>query len=98
MRYSIEATPFKGRLEKEFAGTGSDNSRQAIIVLDLYDEDGFSVGQSIELKIRDGGATRVVNEKGEPYALTWTGSLPMTLEAYRASTTQSVRWGGFSKE
>jgi len=98
MMYSVEATPFQGKLEKEYLGGGSDYLRQPTIYIDLYDEDGFATSQPIDLKIRGGGATRVVNEKGESYALSWAGSVPMSLDAYRASINQSVRWAAFSKE
>lgn len=98
MMYSVEVTPFQGRLEKEYLGGSSDYLRQPTIYIDLYDEDGFATNEPIDLKIRGGGATRVVNVKGEPYALSWSGSVPMSLNAYRASITQSVRWAAFSKE
>ena len=98
MMYVIVATPFDGILGKEYAGSGSNYLREPAIYIDFSDEDGFPTGDAIQLKIRGGGSTRVVNPKGEVYALSWTGSQVMTLDAYRASTTQSVRWAAFTKE
>ena len=98
MLYEVNLAPFQGRLEKEFNGVPGEYLRQPTMFVDFYDEEGFRTGDAIELKIRGGGGTRVVNQKGETYALSWTGSQSMTLETYRASKTQNVRWAGFGKE
>jgi hypothetical protein len=98
MMYSIEATPYQGILEKAFTGNSADYLHQPTIYIDLNDTDGFPTGETIELKIRGGGGTRIVDEKGEAYAVSWVGSQPMSLDTYRASAIQSVRWGAFSKE
>lgn len=93
--YSVEATPFKGRLEKEFNSSKTGYLRRATIYLDLYDSDGFSIGEPVELQI--GGATRIVNDKGEPHALSWAGSQAISLDAYRSGAYQNVRWAGFAE-
>ncbi len=97
MQYQIDLEPFQGRLEKEFNAAGLDFARQPIIFVDFYDEDEFRISDAIELKINGGGGTRVVNDKGEPYALVWRGSQAMSLEAYRAARKHSIRWSGFAK-
>lgn len=98
MLYSVEATPYTGTLENEYNLAKSDYIRQPTIYIDFSDADGFSIGIPIELKVRGGGATRVVNEKGEAYALAWTGAQSMTVGTYKAAVSQSVRWAGFAKE
>jgi hypothetical protein len=92
--YSVEATPFKGRLEKEFAANRATYLGQPTVFLDFYDSDGFAVGEPLELRVP--GATRIVNAKGEAHALSWTGTQTMTLDTYRAAQYQSVRWAGFA--
>jgi hypothetical protein len=96
MLYVIVASPFQGVLEKEYNAGASAYAKQPTFLLDLYDADGFQTGDAVILKVR--GATRVMNEKGEIDSLSWTGTQPMSLETYRATTTQNVRWASFAKE
>ena len=96
MLYSASATPFKGRLEKDFQLLNVNYSIQPLLIIDLTDAEEFKVGEPIELKLRS--ATRIVNTKGETHSLTWTGSLAMSAESYKAIASQSVRWAGFSKD
>jgi hypothetical protein len=96
--YEVVARPFAGRLEREFSGTSGEFGRQPTLMIDFEDEDGFRAGEPIELKIRGGQGTRILNEKGEAHALSWTGSQPMSVETYAALKSQSVRWYGFSKD
>jgi hypothetical protein len=93
--YSVEATPFKGRLEKEFTAAPRTYLGQPTVFIDFYDSDGFSVGQPLELTVR--GATRLVNDKGEANALSWRGTQEMSVEAYRSVAYQNFRWANFAE-
>jgi hypothetical protein len=96
MLYTATATPFQGRLQKDFQLLQNNYALQPLIIIDLTDSDEFRVGEPLELKLR--GATRIVNNKGEAYSLSWTGTQAMSAESYKAIFSQSVRWAGFSKD
>lgn len=96
MLWNVEGGPFPGELEKAYKATTVDSYQQPTLLIELYDSDGFKTGEAIELKIRMG--TRTVNQKNEVYALSWTGTQPMTAETYRAASYISTRWFGIAKE
>jgi len=89
MLYLVEASPFKGTLENAWGGA---NSSPAFHV-DFTDRDRFRVGEVISLLVRD--ATRIVASKGEIVSLSWTGSQPMSIDAYQEVDHPEVRWSGF---
>lgn len=96
MLYTVTATPFQGRLQKDYQLQQTNYALQPVLIIDLTDSDEFRVGEPLELKLR--GATRIVNNKGETHSLSWTGSQAMSAESYKAIFSQGVRWAGFSKE
>jgi len=91
MLYVVEASPFSGRLAKEFS-----SSANAAIVLDLYDSDGFVAAEPIRLRLREG--TQLVDSKGVTQSLSWSGAQAAPTESYGAVETISVRWVGFGEE
>ena len=95
MLYIVNASPFQGQLKKDYQQPPNSFSPPTIKI-DFIDSDYFKVGQPVELELRN--ATRVVNEKGEPTALTWTGATSMSAESYLEITSQKLRWSGFSNK
>jgi hypothetical protein len=96
MLWAIEASPFQGALEQSYKAASTDKMRQPTVLFELYDDDGFRIGDAIELKIKDG--SRTVNEKNEVLLLSWSGTQPMSSESYRSAAFASTRWFGFGKD
>lgn len=90
MIYEAEASPYIGVLETT---RGSMGRIGAAFTLHLYDADAFQVGDKTDLILRE--ATPVVDEKGTPALLQWTGSIPMSESTYNAVTGIGVGWRGF---
>jgi hypothetical protein len=97
MMYIVTGGPFAGPLERAWnAASLLDGSRPSVIFFDLIDEEGFKVGEPIEIRMRDG--TRTVDEKGVVSEMRWTGSKTMTVETYREAKSVGTRWSGLPKD
>lgn len=96
MLWSIEATPFAGDLEQAYKATQLGALAQPTVMIELFDDEGFRVGEAIDVKIRLG--SRTVNDKNEVVELNWSGMLPMSEESYKSTFLVSTRWYGFKKE
>ncbi|MBX3661849.1 MAG: hypothetical protein KF804_05310 [Burkholderiales bacterium] len=89
----VEAGPFSGDLEKVYKATQPSSVVQPTVMLELYDDEGFKIGEPIEFKIRHG--SRTVNSKNEVMELNWSGAQPMTPDTYRSAAFVNTRWYGF---
>lgn len=96
MLWNIEAGPFTGELEQTYKATQLGSLLQPTVMFDLYDDEGFKIGEPIELKIRLG--SRTVDSKNEVVELSWSGAQPMTPDTYRSAAFVSTRWFGFKKD
>ena len=98
MLYIVTGVPFAGPLERAWnaASLLESAGRPAVIFFDLIDEEGFRVGEPIEIRMRAG--TRTVDEKGVVTKMGWTGSKTMTVETYREAKSVGTRWSGLPKE
>ena len=89
MHYIVSAGPYDGPLGK--AHTSSNHV--AALILSFVDTDGFAVAAGIDLKLSE--VSLVVNNEGNPDQLRWSGSKPMSAEAYAAAATVVLSWRGF---
>ena len=96
MLWAVVASPFVGELEQRYKLTQIGALTQPTVMFELFDEEGFRVGDAIDVKIRLG--SRTVNEKNEVTELNWSGTLPMSEETYKSASFASLRWYGFKKE
>ena len=88
MLYRVEATLFQGAIFKART-VGS----AATFNFTLLDADAFQVGEPFSLDLRS--RTQLMDDKGEPQGLQWTGSEVMSLARYLTATCLEIGWSGF---
>lgn len=93
MLWRVVAGPFDGALAEAYSH--GIKALGPTVLFALYDEDGFKIGETGEVKI--GTGARTVNAKNEIVELNWMGEQPMSLDTYQAAAYVGTQWYGFER-